>query len=144
MVSLPGIPPVAVSYLRAAAIAAMNDRVEIVRPSAPVYDPATRRAVGATRQAGYSGPAHVHSATGGGEQVVADGLEEINSLTVSIPLDASPMPLIEDHIVLTSSVDPALAGETLRIIGISAGGTLAAVRLLTCTFVQGNPWNPSA
>lgn len=144
MVTLPGIPREAIAYVQGAAVAAMRSQVHIVRPNVPLYSPSTGYAVGSTKELGYTGPAQVHPATGGGEQDLDGGLVEVNSVVVSIPMTATPVPMIEDHLVIDSSDDPSLDGVALRIIGISNGGAVPIVRTLTCTFVQGNPWNPSA
>lgn len=145
MVTLPGIPQVATNYIRSATKAGMRGQVHIVTPGQPVYSPSTGYAVGTVGPTpGYSGPANIHPATGSGEQDMDGGMVEVNSISVTLPIDATPMPMLEDHVVIDLCDDQTLNGESLRIVGISNGGSMAVVRTLTCTFVQSNPFNPSA
>ena len=145
MVNLPGIPPEAISYIRGAKTAAMRSQIKVVTPAVPVYDGVTGMATGATAPTpGYTGPADVHDAQGGGEQEFADGLMEVNSIQVSVPFTATPVPKVEDHVVILATDDPSLVGETLRIVGVTNGGLAPVVRTLTCTFEQANPFNPGA
>lgn len=141
---MPSVPQVAYDYLRTAINATMRGSVQVIRPNVPVYDSSTGYAVGSTKEFGYNGPANVHNAMGAGEQEFADGMVEVNTVQVTIPYDATPIPSLEDHVLVSVSSDPAMVGETLRIIGISSGGTFPVVRTLTCTFVQSNPFNPTA
>lgn len=144
MVSIPGIPVEATNYIRGVTKAGMRSTVQVVTPDVPVYDDVSGYAVGATKAVGYSGPATVHDAQGGGEQDFADGMVEVNSIQISVPFDAAPVPQVEDHLTITATDDPTLVGETLRIISITNGGVIPVVRTLTCTFVQANPFNPGA
>lgn len=141
---IPAIPAYALRYLRAAAESSMRSAVQVVTPSVPVYDDETGRAVGSSVVDGYAGPANIHPALSSGEQDFAGGMVEVNLITVSIPFASEPVPQLEDHVQIIATEDPALIGETLRVIGISNGGSLPVVRTLSCTFEQANPFDPEA
>lgn len=140
----PGIPQVGIDYLRNQSAALMTSTVTIKRPAVPVYSASTGYAVGTTSQTGYSGPAHIHPATGGAVTYQADQLVGVMQVPVSIPWDASPVPIEDDQVLVVATEDPALLGRTLRIVDVSKGGIGFPVRLLSCTFIEAGPFDPSA
>lgn len=146
--NLPGVPAFGVTYLRAAVQTAMADTVRIVRPDIPVYDSTTGYATGVTKAGpGYFGKAHVHTAGQSAPITVGDTTEPMAVIEISVPFDAQPVPRNEDHVVIQAMGplgDQTLVGETLRIINISNGGLGFAVRQLTCTYEQANPFDEDA
>lgn len=140
----PGIPQVGINYLRTQATALMPSTVTIKRPGITSYDATTGLATGITESVGYTGVAHIHPASPGNASYSADSLQEITQVQVSIPWNASPVPREEDHVEIDTDSDPALVGKTLRIVEVVKGGIGFAVRVLICTFVEPNPFDPSA
>lgn len=140
----PGIPQVGINYLRAQATALMPSQVTIKRPAVTGYNPATGLAIGVTGTTGYSGAAHIHPTKPGGASYAADSLQEISQVQVSIPWNATPVPHEEDQVLVVADTDPALVGKTLRIVEVVKGGIGFAVRVLVCTFVEPNPFDPLA
>lgn len=143
----PGIPAYGIAYLRSVVQDSMVDVITIVRPSQPLYDPVTGYATGVIEATAiYTGKAHIHPSTPGGAFLMGEGTEPMNTVTISLPFDA-PEPRKDDHVVITllsGMSDPTLAGETLTVVNSAGGGLGAPVRLLTCTYVAANPFDPSA
>lgn len=144
----PGIPAAGIAYLRKVVQDGMTDTVQILRPDIPVYDPSTGYATGVTKgAAGYTGPAHVHPTGQAAPITVGDTYEAQATVQVTLPFSAVPIPRNEDHVVILDIGplgDASMAGETLRIINVSGGGTGSVTRTLTCTFEQANPFDESA
>lgn len=140
----PGIPQIGIAYLRNQATALMRSQVHVSRPGVPVYDPVTGNAVGTTGTSGYVGAAHIHPAVGGAAVYQNDALVSMVQVQVSLPWNAIPVPHEEDQVVVISDDDASLVGKTLRVVDVSAGGIGFAVRMLTCTFVEPNPYDPLA
>lgn len=123
----------------------MTAQVRVQRPAVPYYDEITGYAVGVTTNApGYLGKAHVHPVTSGGTVYTGETLTALMSVQVSLPYDATPIPREEDQLVIIACEDPALVDKTLRITDVGSGGIGFPVRMLTCTFVEDNPFNPEA
>jgi hypothetical protein len=123
----------------------MVSQVRIQRPAVPDYDPVSGYAVGVKADVpGYEGKAHVHPVTSAGTVYTGDTLTALMSVQVSLPYNATPVPREEDQVVIVADDDPALVGKTLRITDVGSGGIGRPVRLLTCTFVEDNPFNPDA
>lgn len=140
----PGIPQIGIDYLRKQATALMRDQVRIKRPDVPVYNPTTGLAVGATSSTGYTGVAHLHPAQGGAAVYQGDQLQSLVQIQVSIPWNATPVPMEDDHVEVLSTEDPALVGRTLRIVDLSYTGIGFPVRQLTCTFIEASPFDSQA
>lgn len=126
----------------------MVDEISILRPTVPVYDPMSGRAVGGTQTTAlWTGRAHIHPTTPSGTITVGEGMTAMAVISVTVPYDIDPVPMSEDHVVVTSvglGNDATLVGETFRILNVSGGGIGFVTRTLTCTVAQPNPFDPLA
>ena len=83
----------------------------------------------------YAGRGRVHGLSGGAGGDIGDELVWTSVSTVSIPLSVSDV-RVDDLVEVVEHRDQAVVGRTWRVTGVSAGGSLAAVRSLTVTAVR--------
>lgn len=135
------------TYLRTAVEIFMTAEVEVVRPAPPIYDPVLGTALASSVDvyAGYVGRAQIGRSSSAGAVVSGESYQEISTVPVRLPADATPVPRVEDQIIVTAcQEDPKLINEVLRVIDVTYGGLTDPFRTLTCTFATATPFNPSA
>ncbi len=133
------------AYLLDAVEVFLTSAIEVVRPGVPSYDPITGAALAGSTGPGYTGKAQISRSASAGAVMSGESYTELATVAVRIPALASPVPRVEDQVIVTACAeDAALVGEVLRVIDVTYGGMLAPLRTLTCTFATATPFNPGS
>ena len=135
------LSPRVAAYARAAAQAFYNIEVSVGRQSRTALDEDTGliSTVFDTEFSGYSGPAKFWMSNDSQVVSVGDGDYSTVSTFISLPWDASPVPQLDEYVVITSSYeDPSLQDKVYRIVGVDGGGVVRAARRLQVASVSDN------
>jgi hypothetical protein len=121
------ISPYATVYIRDRATDLMNAKVRINKP-VPAYDPATRTTTNTEGPVKYEGPCRIWEVPGGNQIVIGDEEFVITQSYMSIPWNVSPLPEVDDLIIVVDSDDADLIGRSINIESAVRGGGLRASR----------------
>jgi hypothetical protein len=121
------ISPYATVYIRERSTDLMNATVRINTP-VPAYDPATRTTTNTEGPVKYEGPARIWEVPGGSEVIIGDEKYVITQSNMSIPWNVSPLPEVDDLIIVVDSDDADLVGRSINIESAVRGGGMRASR----------------
>jgi hypothetical protein len=121
--------------------ASMNTPIVIKRGQLGTLDPLTGIVGGLTNAVIiYEGPARIHAVAGQGDIAVGEGELSTRQVVISIPWDATPVPLQNDLVIVgdDSIRDPDLNGEAYQVREVSGGSLFGDARRLSCVGWHGN------
>jgi hypothetical protein len=129
------------AYARQAVLSYHNIEIEVASQLVSALDEATGMITTTFDGSftGYAGTGRFWLSNDGVVSSVGDGDYSTISTYISIPWDATPVPDLDEYIVVTSSYeDPTLEGKIYRIVGVDGGGFLRAARRLQVVAVSEN------
>lgn len=135
------LSPRVAAYARQAVLSYHNIEIEVASQLVSALDEATGMITTTFDGSftGYAGTGRFWLSNDGVVSSVGDGDYSTISTYISIPWDATPVPDLDEYIVVTSSYeDPTLEGKIYRIVGVDGGGFLRAARRLQVVAVSEN------
>jgi len=135
------LSPRVAAYARQAVLSYHNIEIEVASQLVSALDEATGMITTTFdgEFTGYAGTGRFWLSNDGVVSSVGDGDYSTISTYISIPWDATPVPDLDEYIVVTSSYeDPTLEGKIYRIVGVDGGGFLRAARRLQVVAVSEN------
>lgn len=117
----------------------MLAEVAITRPTGkPGFDRATGQQVLAALKNVYTGNARVYSDDSQSSYDLGEEQQVIGQTYVSIPISAA-RPLIGDDVEILDHPDSEMVSRHFKVVGVSSGGLIPAVRRLTVTGIEPQP-----
>lgn len=133
------ISPRAKAYVRRAAEAQFQCSVRIFETTVPTLNASTGLYTSVEGADVYAGPARIWSVDGSGVVMVGEGDLALQSTYCSIPWDATPVPEVDNQVVITACADdPELVGRSFRIMSVDGGGQTRATRRMQVTGLTEN------
>lgn len=133
------ISPRAKAYVRRAAEAQFQCSVRIFETTVPTLDTVTGLYSSVEGTDVYDGPARIWSVEGAGTVTVGEGDIALQSTYCSIPWDATPVPEVDNQVLVTDCADdPELVGRSFRIMSVDGGGQTRATRRMQITALTEN------
>ena len=135
------LSPRVAAYARQAVLSYHNIQIKIAHQLVSSLDDATGMITTSFDDTfcGYVGSGRFWLSNDGAVSSVGDGDYSTISTYISIPWDATPVPDLDEYVIVTSSYeDPTLEGKIYRIMGVDGGGFLRAARRLQVVAVSEN------
>jgi hypothetical protein len=135
------LSPRVAAYARQAVLSYHNIEIEVVRQLISSLNDETGMITTTFDEnyVGYVGTGRFWLSNDSSLSIVGDGDYSTIATNISIPWDATPVPDLDEYVVVTSSYeDPTLEGKIYRIVGVDGGGFLRAARRLSVVAVSEN------
>lgn len=127
------------AYARSWVLSHHNIEIEVTRQLVSGLDEDTGLIRVSHDGTGYVGSARFWLSDDGRSVMVGEGDFTTVSTYISLPWDASPVPELDEYVIVTSAYDdPALVDKVFRIVGVDGGGFMRAARRLAVTAVTEN------
>lgn len=135
------ISPLARALVRRRTAAQRTTPIIILRGATGPLDPDTGLKTGIVNPTTiYDGLARIHPIAGQGDIAVGRAEIDTRQVIISIPWDATPLPLQHDIVVIGNDAinDPDVAGEAYQVREVDGGGIFGDARRLHCVGWHGN------
>lgn len=132
------ISPRAKTYVRRAAEAQFACTVRIFQTTVQALNTGTGLYTAVEGADVYAGPARIWSVDGAGVIATGEGDFAMQSTYCSIPWDHTPVPEVDQQVLVVSSDDTGLIGRTFRIMSVDGGGQMRATRRMQITGLTEN------
>ena len=127
------------AYVRSYAEAQFNCQVRIFKNTTPALNTTTGLYEATEGVDVYSGVARIWNVEGAGIITVGEADLATQSTFCSIPWDATPVPDVDQTVVVTACPgDSDLVGRSFRIMSVDGGGLMRATRRMQITGITEN------
>ena len=124
-------------YVQRRAVAVMIDTITIHRPTKGTFDTNTGLLESDISQKIYEGQARIYTVEGPSVISVGEADLSMRNTYISIPANSSPVPNRDDVIMVLEAVsDDDLQGRSFRVLDVSGGGLVRAVRRMLCVGIE--------